>query len=69
MPPFSIVKAVDVPGEVALDVAGVAPLGVVFQLELERREEALGDRVVPAVALAGLMLTVMPADDSPLRYS
>src|SRR5882724_11809007 len=51
MPPFRVVEAVDITGEVTLDVVRAVPLRMVLELELERREETLGDGVVPAVAL------------------
>ena len=45
-------RTVDVLDEVALDVAHVPPVRLELELEAERREEALGDGVVPAVPLA-----------------
>jgi hypothetical protein len=52
MKPAGVVEAVDVLDEVTLDVVHVVPAGVALEFEGERREEALSDGVVPAVALA-----------------
>src|SRR5205085_11393470 len=52
MPPFGVVEAVDVQRDVTLDIVRVVPLRMILEFELERREEALSDGVVPAVSLA-----------------
>src|ERR1700733_5669317 len=52
MSPPWVVEAVDVLGGGALDVMLVMPGRIELELETERREEALGHGVVPAVALA-----------------
>ena len=52
VPSSWIVEALDVVTRGALDVAHVVPVRLELELEGEGREEALGDRVVPAIPLA-----------------
>src|SRR3954464_4957616 len=52
MPPSWVVEALDVLTGRALDFVHVVPVRLELELEREGREEALGDRVVPAVPLA-----------------
>ena len=52
MPPLPIVEELEVLEELGVRLRPGGPDGVVDQLDLQRREEALGDCVVPAIAPA-----------------